>query len=220
MRKEKAMKRRKLKKFVLPSIYVLSVMCIFLTVYFLNSSLNFTNQPKKEDKDVLVQKENPENQDVSVVSPVALKPIVPFINDKVTISKSFYRSEDDETVQQQSLIYYQNTYMQNTGILYSSDEQFEILASVDGTVKEIKEDEILGQTVVIEYNTNVITMYYSLNEVFVTAGSKVKSGDVIGTSGKNKLENEKENCLLFEVYQKGILMNPTDFFNMNLEDLN
>ena len=48
----------------------------------------------------------------------------------------------------------------------------------------------------------------------------VKTGDIIGTSGSNKLENEKQNCLLFEVYLNGNLVNPIDFFEMKLEDLN
>ncbi len=214
------MKRRKLKKFVLPSIYGLSVICIFLTVYFLNSSLNFVESENRTDSSVTVQSDNEDNSEVSVVGTVALKPILPYQNPNVTISKSFYRMEDEAENQQKSLIYYENTYMQNTGILYSSDESFEVLASVDGIVKEIKEDEILGSVVTIDYNTNVTTMYYSLGKVNVKEKDSVKAGDIIGLSGANKLENEKENCLLFEVYKNGILINPEDFYEMNLEDLN
>ena len=110
--------------------------------------------------------------------------------------------------------------MQNTGVLYSSDEAFEVLASIEGTVKDVKEDEILGSVVTVEHNSNVTVVYYSLSDVKVTAGMNVKTGDIIGTSGSNKLENEKQNCLLFEVYLNGNLVNPIDFFEMKLEDLN
>ncbi len=215
------MKRRKLKKFVLPSIYGLVVFCVFLTVYFLNNSLNF-KAPQVDDNNhsVTVNVDNKENSDITVISPTPEKPIIPFTKDGVTISKSFYKQEDTEELQQKSLIYYQNTYMQNTGVLYSSDEQFEVLASVDGVVKEIKDDEILGSVVTIEYNTNVTVIYYSLSEVKVTKGMNVKTNDIIGLSGSNSLENEKQNCLLFEVYINGTLVNPIDFFEMNLEDLN
>lgn len=188
-----------------------------MTVYFLNHSFNYKAPANNEDHVVFEQKEN--NPDQMVVNSIPEKPIIPFNKDSVKISKSFYQSEDDTTTQQNSLIYYQNTYMQNTGILYTSDESFEILASVDGTVKEIKEDEILGSVVTIEYNNHVTTVYYSLSDVKVSEGSNVKTNDIIGTSGSNKLENEKQNCLLFEVYMDGNLINPLKFYEMNLEDM-
>ncbi|MCI8574919.1 MAG: M23 family metallopeptidase [Bacilli bacterium] len=215
------MKKRKLKGFVLPSIYGLVVFCLFATVYFLNNSLNFTApELNQNDNSVTVNVDNQENSDIYVVSPVPEKPIIPFTKDGVTISKSFYNFEDDAEKQQNSLIYYENTYMQNTGVLYSSDESFDVLASVDGTVKDVKEDEILGSVVTVEYNSNVTVIYYSLSDVKVTTGMNVKTNDIIGTSGANKLENEKQNCLLFEVYINGNLVNPIDFFEMKLEDLN
>lgn len=210
------MKKRKLKGFVLPSIYGLVVLFVFMTIYFLNDSLTYQAPKKVNEKTVIEQKNE---NDMVVVNPVPDKPMKPFNKESVSISKSFYKSEDDPQAQQNSLIYYQNTYMQNTGILYSSDEMFEVLASVDGTVKEVKDDEILGTVVTIEYNTKVSTIYYSLSDVKVKAGDKVKVGDIIGTSGSNKLENEKENCLLFEVYISGNLINPIDFLEMSLEDL-
>lgn len=213
------MKKRKLKSYVLPSIYGLVVISVFVTVYFLNNSLTFEDSiPNNQDSTVIKQGESSES-DMIVVNPVPETPIKPFIKENVNASKSFYKQEDDESLQQNSLIYYESTYMQNTGILYSSDESFEVLASVDGTVKEVKDDEILGTVVTIEHNTKVITTYYSLSDVKVKVGDNIKTNDIIGTSGANKLENEKENCLLFEVYVNGNLINPNDFFNMNLEDL-
>ncbi|MCI8394506.1 MAG: M23 family metallopeptidase [Bacilli bacterium] len=212
------MKKRKLKKYVLPSIYGLVVVCMFLTVYFLNNSLNF-KQPEVEQKSKIVIEQPDYEEDKAVVNTVPNKPIIPFNKENVKISKSFYKQDDDATNQQNSLIYYENTYMQNTGVLYSSEEIFEILASVDGTVKEVKEDEILGSVVTIEYNKNVVIAYYSLSDVKVNSGDLVKTNDIIGTSGTNKLENEKQNCLLFEVYINGNLVNPIEFFEMNLEEL-
>lgn len=213
------MKRRKLKGFVLPSIYGLVVVFVFMTVYFLNSSITYQAPENVTENKTVVNETEEFDNDMVVVNPVPDKPMKPYNKETVQISKNFYKMEDDKDTQQKSLIYYQNTYMQNTGVLYSSDEMFEVLASVDGTVKEVKDDEILGTVVVIEYNSKVTTTYYSLNEVKIKAGDKVKVGDVIGISGKNKLENEKENCLLFEVYINGNLTNPIEFLEMSLEDL-
>ena len=212
------MKRRKLKGFVLPSIYGLVVICLFLTVYFLNASLNF-KAPMEEDNSKPVNKEENKNHEEVVVNPILDKVTKPFIKDNVAVSKSFYKMTDEVENQQKSLIYYQNTYMQNTGILYNSDETFEVLASVEGIVKEVKNDEILGTVVFIEHNSKVTTTYYSLSDVKVKAGDRVKQNDIIGTSGANKLENEKQNCLLFEVYINGNLTNPDEFFEMTLESL-
>lgn len=212
------MKRRKLKGFVLPTIYGLVVVCLFLTVYFLNNSLNF-KAPIVDDNSKPVNNGNQEKPEEPVVKPMVETPLKPFNKDTVGISKSFYKMTDEVEKQQNSLIYYQNTYMQNSGILYHSDETFEVLASLDGVVKEVKDDEILGTVVVIEHNAKVSMTYYSLSDVKVKAGDNVKQNDIIGTSGANKLENEKTNCLLFEVYISGNLTDPEEFYQMTLESL-
>lgn len=211
------MKRRRLKGYVLPSIYGLVVICLFLTVYFLNNSLNF-KAPVEEKNDHTVMEEKTEKE-IPTVNPIIDTAIKPFNKDTVSISKSFYKKEDPAENQQKSLIYYENTYMQNTGVLYHSDEKFEVLATVDGTVKDVKDDEILGTVVTIEHNSKVTTIYYSLSDVKVKIGDLVKQNDIIGTSGANKLENEKDNCLLFEVYMDGNLIDPESFYEMTLENL-
>lgn len=213
------MKKRKLKGYVLPSIYGLVVVCVFMTVYFLNSSLTYESPANEEASKTISDKQEIKNNDMIIVNPVPDKPLRPFNKDNVEVSKSFYNQNDDAEKQQKSLIYYENTYMQNTGVLYTSDESFEILASVDGKVLEVKEDEILGTVVTIEYNSKVITTYYSLSDVKVKVGDSLKANDIIGNSGTNKLENVSQNCLLFEVYIDGNLTNPEEFFEMNLEDL-
>ena len=110
--------------------------------------------------------------------------------------------------------------MQNTGVLYSADEQFEVLASLRGTVTNIKDDNILGKVIYVEYNTNLTLVYYSLESTNLKIGDQIEQDSVIGKSGTNKLENEKKYSLLFEVYFNGKLINPLDFYEMNITDLN
>jgi stage II sporulation protein Q len=102
--------------------------------------------------------------------------------------------------------------MPNTGILYSSDEKFDILAVDDGKVTSVKKDEILGYIIEIEHTNNVITIYQSVSDVKVEEGATIKQGDIIASSGSNSLENEKENCLHFEVYKDGKLLNPESVY--------
>ena len=42
---------------------------------------------------------------------------------------------------------------------------------------------------------------------------------IIGKSGSNLLDEEQDNCLLFEVYYNGNTIDPEDFYNMNINDL-
>lgn len=127
--------------------------------------------------------------------------------------------KDEEAKQQNSLVYYENTYLQNSGVLYSSKDEFDVLSSFDGTVTNVSKDDILGNYVEITHNQNLKTIYYSLSDVQVKKDDVVISGDVIGKSGDNSLNGETENCLLFEVYHNGTTIDPEDFYNMNIEDL-
>ena len=210
------MKRRKLKPFVIPTIYVLGVSAIFITILIVGSRVkNYNMETKKPVKEVVEKQNvvpvvNVENQTISK----------PFNNESVTISKYFYNKDADDTSKESSIIYYEDTYMQNTGVLYSSDEQFEVLASLPGTVTSVKDDDILGKVVYVEYNTNLTLVYYSLESTELKVGDQIEQDSIIGKSGTNKLENEKKYSLLFEVYLKGNVINPLDFFEMNIEEIN
>lgn len=209
------MVKRKLKFYVLPSLYLLTIITVFLGVNYLvkvfdNDYSNYVFATKTLNKD-----------SVSVISTEGEKDVIikPFLEDRAVISKNYYDMNDAEKTQQNSLIYYEKTYMENTGVLYSADETFNIVAVLDGTIKDVKTDDILGNVVEIEHSPNLITVYYSLGEISVKKGDNITQGETIATSGANKLENEKENCLLFEVYHKGNLIDPENFYAMNPSDL-
>ena len=116
-------------------------------------------------------------------------------------------------------MYYEHTYLQNSGILYSAPEVFDIVSAYDGTVTNIDQDEILGNVVEITHNPNLKTVYYSLGEISVKKDDVITSGSIIGKSGDNLLDDESENCLLFEVYYNGNTINPEEFYTMNINDL-
>ena len=215
------MKKRKLKGYVLPTVYVLVIAVLFISVSFLGNALQKELQYQDLSTDVLdddvtpVIKEEETPTDVTTESKI----VKPFTSTSVGISKSYYDMTDDEATQQNSLVYYEQTYLQNSGVLYSSDEVFDVLATYDGTVTNVSKDEILGNVVEITHNPNLKTVYYSLGEVTVKNGDVLKSGDIIGKSGDNLLEGEKDNSLLVEVYYNGNTIDPEDFYNMNIEDL-
>ena len=210
------MKTKRLKKYVLPTVYVMVIGVLFVSISLLGSVLE--SQIEYGDMAVSALKGSTtpvvKNDDV-----VESKIEKPFVSTNVAISKSFYDMTDEATKQQNSLVYYENTYLQNSGVLYSSTSSFEVISSYDGTITNVATDDILGNYVEITHNSNLKTVYYSLGEVSVKKDDVVISGDVIGKSGDNKLTGETENCLLFEVYHNGTAIDPEDFYNMNIEDL-
>lgn len=148
------------------------------------------------------------------------KPLKPFVEETVGKNKDYYNSKDDATVQNNSLINYENTYMPNTGILYSSDESFDVIAVQSGTVTKISNDNILGKYIEIEHENGYKSVYYSLSETNVTEGTTVSKGDVIATSGVNKLSNIMNSNVLIETYHDGHLIDPEEFYNVDFNNIN
>ncbi len=209
------MTRRKLKEWVIPTLGLIVMCGAILLYYIIGNMINYNLVPDDTYvTNTLVDNDNTMN----VQNEVESKIIKPFTSNEVTISKYYYQASDEEARQQQSLIKYENIYMPNTGILYSSDQEFEIVSVLDGKVTSMKEDEILGNIIEIEHSNGLITIYQSVKDVKVKTGDVVKQGDVIAISGSNKLENEKENCLHFETYKEGSLINPEEFYNLSLSN--
>lgn len=205
------MKTKRLKKFVLPTVYVLSIITLFVSISYLSTILNKTNDYSDLVVDSLIDNTTPV---VSTQNAI----VKPFTSTSVSISKSFYDMTDDEEKQQNSLIYYEKTYMQNSGVLYSSSESFDLIATYDGTITNIDSDDILGNFIEITHNTNLKTIYYGVGEILVSKDDTVKSGDIIAKSGTNKIDSSN-NSLLFEVYLNGYAIDPEDYYNMSAEDL-
>lgn len=207
------MTKRKLREWVIPTLAIFVVAGTLFLYYIIGSILNDDLVPE-DTLFVNILQENEET--IEVQKEVIVKAIKPFTEESVSISKYFYNKEDEETKQQQSLIKYENIYMPNTGILYSGDNEFKVIAVLDGKVTIVKEDEILGNIIEIEHSNNIVTIYQSVKDVNVKVGDAVKQGDLLAKSGSNKLENEKENCLHFEVYLEGNIINPEELFDLDL----
>ncbi len=202
------MTRKKLKDWVIPTLGIIVLIGALILYYILGRVLNYDLVP--EDTyvtDALI------DNIIEVQQEIESSISKPYNSQDVKISKYFYLEEDEESKQQQSLIRYENIYMPNTGILYSSSKEFDIISILDGKVTSVKEDEILGNIVEIEHSNNIVSIYQSIKDVQVKIGDQVKQGDVIAKSGSNKLENEQDNCLHFELYKDGTLINPEELYN-------
>lgn len=167
---------------------------------YVNSSIVTSNIPvAKEETDVVISK--------------------PYTTDKIEVYKKFYDKGATDEEKEKSLIYYNDTYMQNSGILYKSEEQFDVISILDGTVIDVKQDEVLGNVVEIKHSNNLISTYEGLSEVSVKKDQTITQGQTIGKSGKIELEEPLENALLFELIRDGKYVNPTDYFDKKLSEL-
>jgi len=196
------LKKRKLKGFVLPTLYLLITISIFTSVVLLGNNLSL----KDNVESVIVEDEIASS---NIVEPVD--------KDKATASIHFYSKDDTSDVQEQSLIYYENTYIPNTGTLYTSDEPFEVKSVFEGKVTDILDDEFFGKYIVVEHTKNLRTYYYGLEEIEVEVGDEITSGGVLGISKVNEIINNKKSFLL-EVYHNNELINPETFIGTKITD--
>ena len=209
-------KKLKLKRWASTIIYLSLVSLVFISVMFVSKILdNKYGEPLNLSfilKDFI-------SNDIPVVSYEEDKVIKPFDSETVTIDINYYDHNSNEETQKKSLILYENTYMPNTGILYTNKEQFSILATLDGKVTKISEEELLGKVIEITHNSSLITTYYSIDNIAVSEGQTIKQGDILGTSGKNNISSTSDNMLLFEVSLNGHNINPENYYQTKIEDL-
>ena len=206
---------RRLKKSVLYSLIGLGCLGFAGLIYGIESSI-LKNNEKKED---LVYVSKTILSDVVPVVGESSKIIKPYVNDEVKIYKTFYQKDGNEEEQKNSIIEYGNTYLQSSGICYSLDKEFDVVAIMDGTVIDVKDDELLGKVIEIRHNNNVISTYNGLSEVSVEKDMVVKSGDMIGISGTSNIFKEAGNHLYFELAVYGKLVNPIDYYDKILGEI-
>ena len=203
------MKKMKLRKYVLPTIYVLIILVTFLSVSLINNHLlkNVTNYNYSKS----IMKDVTENV-LSEILPDKFDR--PYLSENVKLLSSFYSKDYDDESQKNSLIVYQNTYMPSSGTFYASQDDFDVVSVYDGKVKSIKKDEMLGDTVEVQHSDNLTTIYYSLKDVTARENDDIKKGTIIGKATSNNLVTDK-NVLFIEVYLKGKQIDPEKFYELN-----
>lgn len=220
------MKKYGFKKLIVPGIYFVSVMavigCITLTIAGINKYL----EEKKDFKysvNGLIDKKNSDIQPVQgdenkIENNTSEIIIRPYKSDSVSVGRYFYDFEGDAKNQENSIILYENTYMQNSGIDYTNKETFDIVSILDGTVIEVTDNKILGKTIKIKHNNDLISTYQSLSEVSVKENDTVLRGQVIAKSGTCPLYSSDSN-LHFELTYQGKLVNPESYYNKSVDEL-
>ncbi|CCY89317.1 peptidase M23B [Mycoplasma sp. CAG:956] len=214
-------KRRRLRKYVIPTICLMLVCTILFSSYKMYQILT-AGVPiiDPSPKDTTSEVNNSQN-DTNITPTVSVSKTIirPYTSTDVSATIPYYNIDGTNDEQAAALIYYEGIYMQNTGVLYTSNNTFDVVSILDGTVKNIKEDSLMGNIVEIEHTNNLTTVYQSLGEVKVKVGDKVKQGDIIATSGQNKIATDTSNALHFEVFYKGEVFNPEEFYLLDYNEV-
>ena len=209
------MKKRRLRKPVLYSLVAVGFAFLLGSLYFIDglysdNSLNGTDSGYV-NKTVF-------DFDVPVVSTSDII-VKPYVDASVVVVKKYYDYQGEAEDQEKSLIYYENTYLQSSGISYGKEDVFDVVSILDGTVTSIKEDATLGKIVEITHSNDIISIYQSLGTINVTENQQIKQGDIIGTSGTCNIESDLNNHLHFELFVKGLVVNPDNYYDKKVSEL-
>lgn len=216
------MKKRKLKPFVLPAVYTLSIAAFVLSMYFVQEYFNdsvFKSDEESEYVDGEIVEEQPSTEEYVPVVANTVTILKPFLGDTVSVAKNYYDYQSEANEQQEAIIFYEDTYMQNSGIDYTSEEVFDVISILDGTVTKVEDNEILGTTIEITHSNDLVSVYQSLSEPSVKVDDVLVQGQVIAKSGMSNLNKDLANVLHFELYHQGMIVNPDEYYNKSLEEL-
>lgn len=213
------MKMKRIKPLVIPMIYGVCVIAFLFCMYFAGKlSNNFLFKDKNVTNYVDGEIVSEYDNDIPVVSTSSII-VRPYLDSNVSIYKTFYDYQDEINNQENSIILYEGTYMQNSGVDYTSDNSFDVISILDGTVINVYENEILGTSIEIRHNNDLISVYQSLSDVTVKEGDNVIQGQILAKSGLSNINKELNNHLHFELYYKGTIVNPEEYYNKSVDEL-
>ena len=213
------MNSRRIKPILVPVIYGVCVVAFLFSMYFAQKfAKNLLFQKQSDIEYVDGEITESENKDIPVVS-TSVKIVKPYLDDTVKLVRSFYDYEGDSADQEKAIILYEDTYMQNSGVDYANENVFDVISILDGTVISVEDNDILGTTVEIRHSNELISVYQSLSDVSVKENDQIIQGQIIAKSGTSNINKDLGNHLHFELYYKGKIVNPEEYYNKSVDEL-
>lgn len=213
------MNNKRINRIVMPVVYGGVVITFLFSMYFVQRFANnmmFSKDDELEYVDGEITENN--NTDIPVVS-TSVTIARPYVAADVSIGKKFYDYQGEESEQEKSIIYYEDTYMQNSGVDYTSEEVFDVVSILDGTVISVEENDLLGTTIEVRHSNNLISVYQSLSDVLVEENMVIVQGQILAKSGTSNINKDLGNHLHFELYYNGKIVNPEEYYNRNVDEL-
>lgn len=206
--------RKKLKPFVIPVIYSIVTITMLISLMFLiQNLLNVNKNPLTYITSGTIA------EDIVPVVSEKKTIIRPYTDQDVKIVQNFYDYKGEKQNQENSLIFYENTYLQNSGVDYGKRSTFDVVAILEGTVIKVKQDDILGKIVEIRHSNDLIGSYQCLGETELKENDTVSQGQKIGTSGSCNISKNLGDHLHFEITSKGEVINPEAIYDKQLNEI-
>ena len=208
------MKTRQLKKSVVYSLYAISFIFLVggISLLALTTNRPNNNSYKYVSKGILdYEGKVPVNTDIKITRP--------YMDSEVRIVKNFYDYKAEAETQEKSLIYYEETYLPSSGIAYSKGDAFDVLAIYDGKVKEVKEDQTLGNVITIEHDNGLTSVYQSVSDIKVSEGDQIIGGQIIAKSSTSNISTDLGNHLYLELILNGVCVNPENYYDKTINEL-
>lgn len=210
------MKKLRLKKGAIIGAYLIAFSLTGMSAFFVSQNMQ-ANNPTEEDIEYVNSSIIDDKEDREVIKE-DVKMVKPYTNEEVQTLKYFYDYQAEAATQEKSILYHENTYIQNSGMDFGLTDTFDVVSVLDGTVVDVREDELLGTVVEIKHDNDFISSYQSLSEVSVKKNDTVKQGQVIGKSGTNTIDQDLGNHLHFELYKSGSVVDPSKYFDQVISD--
>ena len=211
------MNKKNLKLYAVPIIYAFAIIMFGTSMFFIQKIVNNKRFVTPEIMEYVNSEIVTDNEYIPVVNQVTTI-LKPFLNGDVSINKTFYNYEADSQNQENSLIFFEDTYMQNSGTAYTHKETFDVISILDGTIIEVTENELLGKTIKIRHSNDLVSTYGCLSETKVSQDDIVLRGQVIGKSGACSIYSKNFN-LHFELSSQGENIDPEQNYNKTIDEL-
>ena len=211
------MKKLRLKKGAIIGAYLIAFSLTGMSAFFVSQNMQVNNQPEEDIEYVNSSIIDDDEKDREVIKE-DVKMVKPYTDENVQVLKYFYDYQANADSQEKSILYHENTYIQNSGMDFGLENTFDVVSVLDGTVVDVREDELLGTVVEIKHDNDFISSYQSLSEVSVKKNDTVKQGQVIGKSGTNTIDQDLGNHLHFELYKSGEVVDPSKYFDQVISD--
>ena len=126
------------KRWVFPAIYIASAAIILTGVLWYQTSSSETDKYDYKSTDIAGKKFNQPSIEVSKALENVKMPMAKA--DEAVVKMKFYDFQAKAEDQEAALVFYNNTYVPNTGIdiTMKDGESFDVVASLSGTVTEWK----------------------------------------------------------------------------------
>ncbi|RFU60804.1 M23 family metallopeptidase [Peribacillus glennii] len=205
------------KRWALPAIYIGSAAIILAAAMLVQNSFDESASPAKETE----TGKNFKEPAIEVNSKLENIKMPVADAEAAVIKKEFYDVNGTNEEQEAALVSYNNRYEPNKGIdiAMKDGKTFDVVASLSGIVKNVKDDALLGNEIAIEHDNGVVTHYQSVKDIEVAVGDEVKQGQVLAKAGQSLLNEEAGVHVHFEIRKDNVALNPVDLIDKQLSSI-